>query len=98
MTTIKFAGYNCRLRFDRYQKGNAIAIRLESDDYMPIATATVNIPEFPLQEGQCLIKDYAENEGILQALVEAGVVQPVGTVPAEHARATLCKLLVPVAD
>ncbi len=98
MTTIEFAGCNCHLRFDQYQKGNAIAIRLESDDCMPIATATVNIPEFPLQEGQCLIKDYAENEGILQALVEAGVVQPVGTVPAGRARATLCKLLVPTEE
>ena len=42
-----------------------------------------------------LIKDYAENEGILAALVNAGIIEDTGkTVPVGHAQARLCRLLV----
>jgi hypothetical protein len=40
-----------------------------------MATATVNLPEQSLLPHQVLIKSYSENEGMLQALQEAGVVR-----------------------
>ena len=36
-----------------------------------MATATVNVPAMPLADDQVLIKDYAENQGVLAALEAA---------------------------
>ena len=37
-------------------------------------TFTVNVPEFFPMEREILIKDYSENEGILQDLVDVGLI------------------------
>ena len=44
----------------------------------PMATCTVNAPEYSLQANHVLIKDYSENEGMLSALEEAGIVRSTG--------------------
>jgi hypothetical protein len=60
----------------------------------PITTATVNLPEFPLEEGEVAIKDYSENEGILDALTDAGVVSdPKKYAITGFALVPICNLL-----
>lgn len=59
-----------------------------------LAVATVALSELP-GEGNVFIKDWSENEGILKALQDAGVVGPViRSVPTGFVTAQEVKLLV----
>ena len=81
---FKFNIWDCEIVKHKYSNGRT-ALQLVSavdvDDVYkgePIATATVNIPEMDLKENEVIIKDYSENEGMLEALVAAGIVVPTG--------------------
>lgn len=77
---VVFAGIRCRVVQSVYPHGG-IALRLFADDNVraPYATATVCIPGSGIDESsQCLLKDYEENKGMLEALVAPGVVRPTG--------------------
>ena len=48
-----------------------------SEDYgFPYTIASVNLPDVPLDEDEILIKDYSENEGMLNFLTENNIVYP----------------------
>jgi hypothetical protein len=53
-----------------------MALVLRSDDGEPQAVLTLNIPNVVLQPDEVIVKDYSENEGTLQALIRANIVQP----------------------
>lgn len=92
---ITIYGYSCIPMFRRYADNNRIAIVLRTPEGEPVATATVNQPAVNLESDQVLIKDDAENQGILAALVKAGIVEDTGeSVPVGHTEARLCRLLV----
>jgi hypothetical protein len=62
-----------------YNNGRPALELLEEDmtyGLTPYAVATVNLPDVLLQPNEVLIKDYAENEGILQFLVDNNIVVP----------------------
>ena len=95
--TVVRNGTRCRLLRGRYaDRLRRVALRLvEAETGEPYCTATVNMPEVPLAEGEVLIKNYSENEGVLAALVAAGVVEDTGRrVDAGYAGAgvAVCKL------
>jgi len=83
--TLTFCGLPCKVEISEYTANNQVAIELviaddanKDDGYFPgepVATATVCIPERTFENGQTLIKDYSENEGILKVLVRSGVVE-----------------------
>jgi hypothetical protein len=84
---IRFKNWDCELRFDKYCDNDRTAMELvawEDDDDKdvfegePISTCTVNIPEASLAVDEVIIKDYSENEGMLQTLLDAGVVELAG--------------------
>lgn len=82
-----------------YRENHAPALQLRDEQGHAAATASVNIPEMILPVGHVLIKNWFENEGVLSALVEAGIVIDTGTVvPCGHAQANLCRLKVAVPD
>lgn len=106
---VTFAGYECNVLFERYQVVDQIAILLrEVGTGMPIATATVCIPEWePYRKPDAVaIKDYSENEGLFDALYDAGVVRGYAETeeqmeddrdmvhlwPVGHTAATICRL------
>lgn len=63
----------------KYQNGR-IAITLDlKEDMSPYMVASVNLPNAPCPEGHTFIKDWSENEGILEELVSSGVVELTGT-------------------
>lgn len=70
-----YATYECYVELGEYENGNT-AIQLWTEEDGPIATATVNLGEV-LPKDQAYIKDYSENEGILEALSQAGVIKQV---------------------
>lgn len=78
MSKVKFMGYECNAVIKTYQDNGNTAIQLISDDGEPIARATVNLGH-KLAKDKAYIKDYSENEGMLDALVDAGIVKQILT-------------------
>ena len=86
--------WDCEVVFAEYSNGRPAILLKDAEDGSPIATATINLPEVPLRENQVIIKDYSENEGVLQALVDAGVVTDTGIkMQVGFAIAPLCELV-----
>jgi len=88
---VKFKEWLCNVEKHKYSNGR-LALRLtDIEDGSPIATATINIPEYPLGEGFVIVKDYSENEGMLDALTKAGIVQHTGgTITSGYITAPIC--------
>jgi len=93
---VRFAGYDCVVRIDRYASGGNTALSLyDAKSGDPVATATINFPDIPLLRDQVFIKDYSENEGMLAALEEAGIVRKMGVyVPTGIGSLPVCQLLI----
>lgn len=85
--TVKFCGIDCRVhRSDVYQQNRRQAVlqlvAASSEDNerrgvfegQPVCTASVCVPDYPFEPQHTAIKDYSENEGVLSALISAGVV------------------------
>jgi|APSaa5957512576_1039674.scaffolds.fasta_scaffold12820_6 hypothetical protein len=88
---VKFKQWNCEVEFGEYSNGR---IAIELVDPEPIAVATVNLPDVVLKDDEVIIKDYSENEGVLDALVEAGYVsKPIDWVRTGFVTCPICKLL-----
>jgi hypothetical protein len=94
---VQFGEWACDLVPERYENGR-IRLRLrDSDDGESVATATINVPEEPLAKDEVIVKDYSENEGMLDALVRAGVVEPTGRVCVSGlTQSPVCKLKIPL--
>lgn len=95
MTLVEHAthrGVAIEIHRQEYAMGG-VALQAYSEDG-PWAMCTVCMPEYDLAENEVIIKDYSENEGILEALVEAGIVsEPVRTVIVGFAIGYVCLLL-----
>ena len=93
---VKFKQWTCRVVFTRYSNNDRLAILLlDADTSERIAVATTNVSDEFLHPDEVIIKNYAENEGILQVLEEAGIVAPPHRiVQVGFTHAGVCKLLV----
>lgn len=100
--SVTINGYECEVYFGQYGNGN-IAIQLigkTGTDYEheAIATASVN-GEIELPNHIVGIKTWSENKGMVQALVDGGVIEPkliggepTGFVAIEHYELTKASL------
>lgn len=78
---VTFRGQRLLLERLAYKNGRvalALVVASGRDKGEPYATATVNIPEVPLADNEAIVKDYSENAGMLEALIEAGIVEDTG--------------------
>ena len=78
-----------------YHDGNSGLQLIDAESHEPIAKATVNIG---LKAGiyqAVVIKDYSENEGVLETLIKGGIFKPHGTVPMNHAEVTIGHVIDP---
>ncbi len=89
-----FADEPCTVLRGQYANGS-IALRLVvATTGEPLATATLCLPGVELAEDEVIIKTYSENEGLLDALVAAGIVTPTGrTTATGFHNAPICRLL-----
>ena len=73
----------------------APALLLRSIDGEPIAHATINMSDkIALPDMHVVIKDYAENEGVLQTLIEGGIVEDTGNeVQHGHVKSRICAIV-----
>lgn len=75
--------YEVTVKLSKYEN-DRIAIQLDdAEDGMPHATATVNMPNVLLEYDEVLVKDYSENEGMLEFLIKNNIVTP--TMQGVHA-------------
>jgi hypothetical protein len=92
---IEFKGYHCLLMKQHYASNDRVALQLiDKEDGGPVAMATVNIPDAELADGEIIVKNYSENEGMLEALVTAGYAEDTRrSVASGFISAPVCKLL-----
>ncbi len=91
---VTFQNWRCDVVLGRYSNGRLSIQLFDCFSGHPVGRATVNIPEYCLEEREVIIKDYAENEGMLEALVEAGIVEPSGRlVTIRCATAHVCRII-----
>jgi len=67
--------YNCKVLYQKYQAGGHRIDLIDLSDGMPVATATVHVPGVKLENNEVIIKDYSENEGIYNALLEYNIIK-----------------------
>ena len=67
--------YKCRFQPGRYGNGNYALRIVDADTGEPIATATTNYENVILHPNYIFIKDWSENRGMLQTLMDLGVVE-----------------------
>jgi hypothetical protein len=94
MKTVNHNGYELTAHFAKYQNGQ-VAIKLtDNADGFPYATATVCVEDDLLNEGEVAIKNYSENAGILDSLIESDIVEPPHAfVHNSFVKIPICKLV-----
>ena len=92
----KYGEYDVELKWERYAINDRPCMKfIDKKDGEVIVISTVNLPHVRLDANQVLIKDYSENEGILQALIDLKIVEDTGIkVSAGYVEVSVCKLLV----
>jgi hypothetical protein len=88
---VEFLGFECELQKGLYDNGRTALQLVDKETQEPIVRATVNMIELSdegfntivtnqkcKKENLLLIKDWSENEGILDALVKNNIVIPTG--------------------
>lgn len=90
-----YMGERVQLDFARYSNGRT-AIQLNTMEGEPWATATVNVVDQRPAKGCVFIKNYSENEGMLNWLVDNKVVRATGVVvPCGNTEANEAEILEP---
>jgi hypothetical protein len=83
--------YTLQIQYGTYKEGNTSMQLIDCADGFPFATATVNLPG--LTEGEVAIKNYSENEGVLDFLLENNIVElPHRHVASGFVNIPVCKL------
>lgn len=72
---IKFKQWDCVLKKGKYGNGRMALYLEDAGTFERIAVCSVNLEGFPLKENEAFIKNYSENEGMLDALVKSGAVK-----------------------
>ena len=73
--------YRVHFKVSRYGINNRLKIDLYDGIQGAVLTLTVNLPERSLMPDEIFVKDYAENKGVIDQLVNLGVVsKPLETI------------------
>ena len=61
-------------RIEAYQDSQRVAILVETKEHEAYAVLTVNFPQQHLEEGEFCIKSWSENEDLVKACYDSGLV------------------------
>jgi len=78
MVRIHFDGHrDVEIRTSRYRSNNRLAVTLyhAGEQY---ADVSVNCPNVPLEKDTFLVKNYGENTGLIEALIQANALESTG--------------------
>lgn len=91
---VKFKRWNCILEFGEYNNGRTAIELIDKRNGEPVLVATVNVPQEKLADDEIIIKNWSENEGVLDVLQKAGIVgEVIRKVPTGFVEADVVKLL-----
>ncbi len=93
---VQFKQWLCDLSIGRYANGRMGFDLFDAQEGDPVAKCTINLPDHDLAQDEVAIKNYSENEGMLESLQQAGVVGPVlRSVQSGFVTIPICRLLIP---
>lgn len=93
---FEFKGYTGYIVAGRYPNGST-AWQFVDEDGSPLTKVTLAADIKP-KPGYIFVKDYAENAGVMAALVAQGFVKDTGqTFPVGHAEAKIARVLKEIA-
>ena len=100
MTTVQFKDWRCRLYLASYSDGNTALSMYDTEDGSAIACVSINLapvePELLEDRALIYLKDYSENEGMLDLLVAEGIVERTGrTRQSGYIEAPLVRIIDP---
>ena len=86
--------YKLSVSFNKYQSGqNAIQL-FDMADGFPFAMASVALTNIDMDSDDVAIKNYSENEGILESLIAAGIIsKPHSFVQSGYVNIPICKII-----
>ena len=88
----KYIPVGTTIHISTYADGNT-CLQAVDDEGFPAGILSVNLPETNINANHVWIKSWSENEGVLTALVESGLVKPLGiTQPTGFCAAALVEL------
>lgn len=94
LKTLYGETYQVTLKFGKYSNKRTAIELIDSEDGCPVMVATVNMPDAELQPDEVIIKNYSENEGVLDFLIENGIVgKPIRMVSSGWVTCPVVKLL-----
>jgi hypothetical protein len=79
-TTFEFTKYGPRklsVQTDRYTFGGGLVVDLIDETSEPYARVSINFGT-RLADGEFVFKTYSENDGLLEAMLAAGIVETTG--------------------
>lgn len=93
-TTVKFKKWICFVEMGTYPNDRKAIELINAKNGEPVLVATINVPEININENEVIIKNYSENEGVLEALMKSKVISsPLRTIQTGLITAPICKLL-----
>ena len=73
-----YGHYTVKPEWGSYHSNGRTALELiDVEDGEVVMVATVNIPDSSIEKDELIIKNYSENEGVLESLQKAGIAGPV---------------------
>lgn len=102
MTSVKpsliYNDVECYIKQERYAENNKICLELVvMETNTTYLTATANVRGAHLEPNEVSIKNYSENTGVYEALLEAGIIGPCKrTLPSGYVEMLVCDLLIDI--
>lgn len=97
LANVTFAGYNCNVNKTTYSNGYTALLLEDAIEGDCVAVVSINmLSQGRLSSNRIYVKDYSENEGILEVLQKAGVLsEPLGYAQAGFELVPICEILEP---
>lgn len=94
MKQIKFKKFKCRIELGQYSNGRIAIDLVDIKNDETVLCASINVPEVDLADQEVIIKNYSENEGVLDILVGQGIISsPIRSISYGYCDSPVCKLL-----
>jgi len=91
---VQFKSWHCNVTYAKYGNGRLAIVLVDSTTHQTIAKATLNLPDEELASDEVAIKDYAENETMLEALMDAGIIsQPIRHAHTGYITVPICEYI-----
>jgi hypothetical protein len=92
---VRFQSFNCIVEVLEYPNGRKALELIDAKTGELVLVATTNLPNVPMASDEVAIKNYSENEGVLDVLIKAQIIsQPQRYEQNGYITAPICKLLI----